>query len=156
MVHNKKKKRTTIWANNSTCGYSSKKNEDTILKIHIHSLHSRPTFTAALSVTAKMWEQPMCPSWNKGHRNCDTHTHSKIPDPKKNTIKNMIWHRQTSPPGQKVSNMLPGKSGGQLLTAPERMKRLGQSGNDTQLSVCLVMKVKSDAVKNSTAWEHGM
>ena len=52
--------------------------------------------------------------------------------------------------------MLPGKSGGQLLTAPERMKRLGQSGNDTQLSMCLVMKVKSDAVKNSTAWEHGM
>ena len=56
-----------------------------------------------------------------------------------------------SPPGRKVSNMLLGKSGGQLLIAPERMKQLGQSGNDAQLWMCLVMKVKSDAVKNSIA-----
>ena len=42
-----------------------------------------------------------------------------------------------SPAGQKVSNMLPGKSGGQLLIAPERMKRLGQSGNDAQLWIFL-------------------
>ena len=55
------------------------------------------------------------------------------------------------PPGRNGSNMLLEKSGGQLLTAPERMKRLGQSGNDAQLWRCLVMKVKSDAVKNSTA-----
>ena len=47
-----------------------------------------------------------------------------------------------SPAGQKVSNMLPGKSGGQLLTAPERMKRLGQRRNDAQLWIFLVMKVK--------------
>ena len=40
---------------------------------------------------------------------------------------------ESEPPGQKVSNMLLGKSGGQLLTAPERMKQLGQSGNDNQL-----------------------
>ena len=44
-----------------------------------------------------------------------------------------------------------GKSRGQLLIAPERMKQLGQSGNDAQLWMCLVMKVKSDAAKNSTA-----
>ena len=36
------------------------------------------------------------------------------------------------PPGQKVSSMLMGNSRGQLLIAPERMKRLGQSGNDAQ------------------------
>ena len=42
--------------------------------------------------------------------------------------------------------MLLGKSGGQLLTAP-RMKQLGQSINNTQLWVCLVVKVKSDDVK---------
>ena len=35
--------------------------------------------------------------------------------------------------------------------AIEGMKRAGQSGNDAQLWVCLVVKVKSEAVKNSTA-----
>ena len=35
--------------------------------------------------------------------------------------------------------------------APERMKRLSQSGNNTQLWICLVVKVKSDAVMNNTA-----
>ena len=54
------------------------------------------------------------------------------------------------PPGWKVSNVLLGKSRGQLLIAPERIKWLGQSGNDTQLWMCLVVKVKSDAVKNNT------
>ena len=34
---------------------------------------------------------------------------------------------------------------------PERMKLLGQSGNDNQLWMFMVMKVKSDAVKNSFA-----
>ena len=33
----------------------------------------------------------------------------------------------------------------------ERMKRLGQSGNNAQLWMCLVVKVKSDAIKNNTA-----
>ena len=31
------------------------------------------------------------------------------------------------------------------------MKWLGQSGNDAQLWMCLVVKVKSDAVKNNIA-----
>ena len=60
------------------------------------------------------------------------------------------------PPGWKVSIMLLGKSGGQLLIAPERMKLLDQSRNDAQLWMCLVVKVKSDAVKNNVAWEPGM
>ena len=47
--------------------------------------------------------------------------------------------------------MLLGKSGGQLLIAPEIMKWLGQSRNDTQLWMCLVMKVKSNVIKNSIA-----
>ena len=58
---------------------------------------------------------------------------------------------EEEPPGQKVSNMLQGKSGGQLQIAPERTKWLGLSGNDAQLWMCLVMKVKSDAVKNNIA-----
>ena len=44
----------------------------------------------------------------------------------------------TPPQAQKLSNMLLGKSGGQLPIVPERMKRLGQSRNDTQLWMCLV------------------
>ena len=50
---------------------------------------------------------------------------------------------------QNVSNMLLGMSGGQLLIAPESMKRLGQSGNAVQLWMCLVVKAKSDTVKNT-------
>ena len=40
--------------------------------------------------------------------------------------------------------------------APERMKTLNESRNDVQLWMCLVVKVKSDAVKNNTSWEPGM
>ena len=53
-------------------------------------------------------------------------------------------------PGLKVSDMLLGKSR-ELLIAPERMKLLGQSRNDTRLWMSLVMKVKSDVAKNSIA-----
>ena len=62
----------------------------------------------------------------------------------------------STPPGQKVSNMLLGKSGGQLLIAPERMKQLRKSRNDTQLWACLVVKVKSNTVKNNIAQEPGV
>ena len=55
------------------------------------------------------------------------------------------------PPDQKVSNILLGKSRGQLLIAPERMKQLGQSRNNAQLWLCLVVKVKSDAIKHNVA-----
>ena len=34
---------------------------------------------------------------------------------------------------------------------PERMKSLGQSGNVAKLWMCLVVKVKSDTVKNNIA-----
>ena len=54
-------------------------------------------------------------------------------------------------PGQKVSNMLLGKSRGQSLIAPERMKRLGQSKNNAQVWMYLVVKVKSNTVKNNIA-----
>ena len=36
------------------------------------------------------------------------------------------------------------------------MKQLGQRGDDDQLCVCLVVKVKYDAVKNNTAQEFGV
>ena len=59
--------------------------------------------------------------------------------------------QKMSHPGQKVSNMLLGKSRGQLPIAPERIKHLGQSKNNAQLWMCLVVKVKSDVVKNNIA-----
>ena len=52
--------------------------------------------------------------------------------------------------------ILLGKSRGQLLIAPERIKRSGQSGNDAPWWMCLVVKVKSDAVRNNIAQEPGM
>ena len=39
---------------------------------------------------------------------------------------------------------------------PERMKRLGKSRNNSLWWMCLVMKAKSNAVKNNTAQEPGM
>ena len=38
---------------------------------------------------------------------------------------------------------------------PQRMKGWSQSKNNTQLWMCLVVKVKSDAVKNDIAQEPG-
>ena len=35
--------------------------------------------------------------------------------------------------------------------APERMKSLSQSGNNAELWVCLVVKVKPNSVKNNIA-----
>ena len=48
-------------------------------------------------------------------------------------------------PGRYVPNMIQEKS---REIAPERMKRLSQSGNKAQLWMCLVVKIKPDAVKN--------
>ena len=55
-------------------------------------------------------------------------------------------HERPPPLRSEVSNMLLGNSNGQLLIAPERMRSLGQSRNDAQLWICVVVKVKSNAV----------
>ena len=49
---------------------------------------------------------------------------------------------------QEVSDMLLKKSG---EIAPETRKTLSQSGNSTQLWICLVVKVNYDAKKNNIA-----
>ena len=56
-----------------------------------------------------------------------------------------------NPQSWKVSNMLLGKTGGQVLIAPERMRSLGQSRNDAQLWMHLVVKVNSNVIKNNIA-----
>ena len=53
--------------------------------------------------------------------------------------------------GQKVFNVPLGKHGDQSLIPPERMKMVNQSRNDTQLWMCLVAKVMSDAIKHNIA-----
>ena len=58
-----------------------------------------------------------------------------------------------SPQVGRCPNMLLGKSVEQLLMAPERMKQLGQSGNDALWWICLVVKVKPNAVKNRSIQE---
>ena len=55
-----------------------------------------------------------------------------------------------SPPGLEVFTVLLGKNRGELPTAPERMKQLGQSGYNPQSWMCLVMKEKSYVAKNSS------
>ena len=61
-----------------------------------------------------------------------------------------------NPSGLKVSDTLLGKRRGQLLIASERMKWLGQSGNNAQLQMWLVMEVKSDAIENNISKEPGV
>ena len=71
----------------------------------------------------------------------------------KNPMDSMKRQKDMTPEDEplrsEVSNMLQKKSGGQLLIALERMKLLRQNRNDTQLCMCLVVKVKSNAVKNN-------
>ena len=58
--------------------------------------------------------------------------------------------RKWVPQGEKVSNTLLGKSRGQLLIAPERMNEMaGSKWKHAQLCMCLVVKVRSDAIKNN-------
>ena len=53
---------------------------------------------------------------------------------------------EDEPLGQYMSNILLGKS---KEIVSERMKRLGQSRNDVQLWMFLVVKFKSSALKNN-------
>ena len=53
--------------------------------------------------------------------------------------------------GRKVYSMLLVKRRGQLQISPERMKRLSPNINDAQMWMCLVVKIKFNAVKNNIA-----
>ena len=64
---------------------------------------------------------------------------------------NNMTPQDAHPPSCKVSNMLLGKTGKQLLIHLARMTQLGESRNDVHLWMSLVVKVKFDAVKNNTA-----
>ena len=55
---------------------------------------------------------------------------------------------EDEPPMSEGVQYANGEKQEQLLIAPERMKQLGQSRNDTQFWMCPALKVKSNAVKN--------
>ena len=78
--------------------------------------------------------------------NCSSILASKNP---MNSMKGKkIQCQNMSLPGQVVSNMLLGES---REIALERTKRLSQSAKDAQLWMCLVVKLKANAVKNKIA-----
>ena len=89
--------------------------------------------------------------WSTGGGNGKPQQYSCNKNPMNSVKRQKDMTPEDKPPGQKVFNMLLGKSEGQLLIAPERMKQVGQSGNNAGLQICLVVKVKSDAVKNNIA-----
>ena len=94
--------------------------------------------------------------WSTGEGNGNPLQYSCLKNPMDSMKRQKVMALEDECPGQKVSNMLLGKSGGQLLIALERMKQIGQSRHNDQLWMCLVMKVKFDVVKNSIAQETGM
>ena len=74
----------------------------------------------------------------------------------KNAVDGMKRQKDMMPEDQpllrwKVSDMLLGKSRGQLLIDPVSVKRLGESRNDALLWMCLVVKANSKAVKDDIA-----
>ena len=89
--------------------------------------------------------------WSTGEGNGKPLQYFCFENPKNSMKRQKDMTPEDEPPGQKVSHVLPEKNRGHLVTAPERMKRIVQTGNDTQLWMCLVVKVKSDAVKNNIA-----
>ena len=81
-------------------------------------------------------------TWSTGNRNGNPLHYSCLKNPMDSMKRQKDMTPEDKPPGQKVFNMLLGKSEGQLLIVPVRMKHLGQSRNDAQLWVCLVVKVQ--------------
>ena len=88
-------------------------------------------------------------TWFTGEGNGNPLQYSCCENPMNNMKKQKDMTPEDEPPGQKMSNMLLGKSRGQLLIAPERIKWLGQSRNDAQMWMCLVVKVKPNTLKNN-------
>ena len=89
--------------------------------------------------------------WSTGGRN-DKSLQYSCQENLMNSMKRQKKKKMTlddEPHSGKMSSMLLGESRGQLLISPERMKELCQSGNEVQLWMCLVVKVKSDAVQKN-------
>ena len=71
-------------------------------------------------------------TWSTGNRNGNPLHYSCLKKPMDSMKRQKAMTPEDEPPAQKVSNMLLGNTGGQLLIAPERIKHLGQSINYVQ------------------------
>ena len=89
------------------------------------------------------WATREAPKWR---REWQTTSASCLENPMNSMKRQKDRTLKDEPPGQQVSNMLLENS---REITPERMKSLSQSGNHTQLWMCLLVKVKSDAIKNN-------
>ena len=58
---------------------------------------------------------------------------------------------EDEPPRSEGVHHATGEERRTVTNSSRRKEASGQSGNDAQLWMCLVMKIKSDAVKNNTA-----
>ena len=87
-------------------------------------------------------------TWSTEGGNGESLQYSCLENPMNSMKRQKDMTPEDEPPCWKMSSMLLGRS---REIAPERNKWLGQSGNNAQLWVCLVVKVKPNTVKNNTA-----
>ena len=86
--------------------------------------------------------------WSTGNRNGRPLQYSCLENPTNRMKRQKDRTLKDGLPRSAGANMLLEKS---REITPEGMKRLNQSGKDAQLWICLVVKVKSDAVKKNIA-----
>ena len=119
-----------------------------LIKLWAHALQGHQDRWVIVKSSDKMW--------STGRGNDKSFQHSCHEKPMNSMERQKDRTLKICHPGWKMSNMLLGKSRGQVLVTPERLKWLGQSRNDTQLWMCLVVKVQSNPVKNNIAYKTGM
>ena len=85
-------------------------------------------------------------TWLTGEGNGKTLQHSCLENPMNSMERKKDMTLKDELPRFVGANILLEKSG---EIAPEGIKRLSESRNNAQLWLCLVVKVKSDAVKNN-------
>ena len=86
--------------------------------------------------------------WSTGEGNGKPLQYSFLKNPM-NSMKRQKSMRAEDEPPRLVGTQY--ATGEEWRNSSRRMQRLGQSRNDVQLWVCLVVKVKFDAVKKSIA-----
>ena len=91
--------------------------------------------------------------WSTVEGNGEPLQHSCLENPMNSMKRQKYMTLEDELPRSVVPNMLLEES---RKIVPEGMKRLSQSRNNAQLWMCLVMQVKSDAVKKNIAQEPGM
>ena len=84
--------------------------------------------------TKEGWAVEKCSdkTWSSERGNGNSLQYSCLENPMNNMKRQKEMIAEDELPTSKVFNMLLGKSEGQLLIAPEKMKQLGQSRNDVQ------------------------